>query len=286
MVGFSQSAMGSRGLEAATKAAFLQDLKARGKISNSIVISELTVGHYANRADIVLANSKLHCFEIKTSRDRLLRLEDQIQSYSGCFDLITVVVATTHLEKVKKSIPDYVGIVEIFGNEIDILFNIVRKAKINKNKTKKGMLGFLPAKDIRSFVSGKPASGKRIDIVSLAERLPEKEIHKNIIEFLKNRYTPSHLAFWDKCKSQITATDLRLLMAWHRNDANDLPQSTGDNPKDIDFEWTVYREIGRSFDSVPTDIREKIELKSNPSTPPRWGPSRDHQSAPADASAN
>lgn len=286
MVGFSQSAMGSRGLEAATKAAFLQDLKTRGEISDSIVISELTVGNYANRADIVLVNSRLHCFEIKTSRDRLLRLEDQIQSYSDCFDLITVVVATTHLEKIGKSVPDYIGIIEIFGNNENILFRTIRKAKLNRNKTKKGMLGFLPAKDIRSFVSRKPVSGKRTDIVSLAESLSENKIHKNIIEFLKKRYTPTHLAFWSKCKSQITTTDLRLLMAWHRNGVNDLPQSTDDNPKAIDFEWTVYRQIGRSFESVPTDIRDKIALKTNPSTPPRWGPSRDHQNAPADAGAN
>ena len=78
--------------------------------SDSRVVDELSLPVARARIDIAVINGFLHGYEIKGASDTLNRLPSQLEAYQKVFDYVTVVTEDTHLEKVKKDIPSWVGI--------------------------------------------------------------------------------------------------------------------------------------------------------------------------------
>ena len=58
------------------------------KTDPALIIEELGVNHGSARADIAAVNGILHCYEIKSDRDTLLRLPGQIKAYNAVFDQV------------------------------------------------------------------------------------------------------------------------------------------------------------------------------------------------------
>jgi len=72
------------------------------------MITEFRVGPC--KADVVILNGTGTVYEIKSERDSLSRLEEQLAAYSKVFAKVNVIVGENHLKAVLKSVPDYVGI--------------------------------------------------------------------------------------------------------------------------------------------------------------------------------
>ncbi|QWA11099.1 sce7726 family protein [Sodalis ligni] len=79
--------------------------------SNATVVSELRVGN--NKADLVIVNGHSVCYEIKTERDTLKRLPDQIKTFDKIFDRVYVVCSQNHIKNVLKITPENVGVFEL-----------------------------------------------------------------------------------------------------------------------------------------------------------------------------
>lgn len=74
----------------------------------TIVLSELPIGN--SKADFVMINGKGVVYEIKTELDNLERLNSQITDYYKAFSEVVIVTYENNIEKVKKCVPDSVGI--------------------------------------------------------------------------------------------------------------------------------------------------------------------------------
>ncbi len=96
------------------------------------IIDELGVQHGSARVDIAVINGIMHGYEIKSDRDTLMRLPEQIEAYSDIFDQVTIVVGGKHFIDAFKMIPDWWGIETAhIDEEGSVFFNQIRKPENN-----------------------------------------------------------------------------------------------------------------------------------------------------------
>ena len=76
----------------------------------TLVLEELGLKHGAARVDIVVVNGMIHGFELKSDRDTLLRLPDQVRIFSAVLDRATLVVGCRHFDKATRIVPDWWGL--------------------------------------------------------------------------------------------------------------------------------------------------------------------------------
>lgn len=77
---------------------------------NTLIIEELGVRHGSSRVDLAVVNGTLHGYELKSDRDSLRRLPEQLAAYVAVFDLMTIVVGERHLRRAVDLIPDWWGV--------------------------------------------------------------------------------------------------------------------------------------------------------------------------------
>lgn len=103
------------------------------KYENFVVGSEYSFQFGERRADLALLNSgELTAFEIKGGRDKLSRLDYQIESYKSIFDYCFVVCEPSNLAEIRFSIPRDVGILLVDAHQI----KHIRKSKLFKRHDK------------------------------------------------------------------------------------------------------------------------------------------------------
>lgn len=101
------------------------------------IFEELGVRHGTARIDLAIINGIMCGYEIKSDRDTLERLPEQVKEFNSVFDELTLVVGKRHLYKAIHTIPDWWGIIVAkidINNEV--IFQTVRKPAKNKEQTK------------------------------------------------------------------------------------------------------------------------------------------------------
>ena len=101
------------------------------------IIEELGVRHGNVRIDIAVVNGIMHGYEIKSDRDTLERLPEQMTEFNAVFDRITLVVGKQHLYRAIHMVPDWWGItiakINIKGQ---VVFYAIREPEDNKQQDK------------------------------------------------------------------------------------------------------------------------------------------------------
>lgn len=99
---------------------------------NTLVIDELGLKHGTCRADIAVINKYINGFEIKSSKDSLFRLKEQMNTYNSIFDYINLIIEPCHLVSVEKIIPDWWGIIIcVLDNYNEVIFEEIKTPKKN-----------------------------------------------------------------------------------------------------------------------------------------------------------
>lgn len=99
---------------------------------NYRVIPELGLWHGAARIDVAVVNGFLRGFEIKSDRDTLTRLPEQMRAYNAIFDQVTLVVGSKHFVEAFTMVPDWWGIETAHTNEDGaVYFNRIRSPQNN-----------------------------------------------------------------------------------------------------------------------------------------------------------
>lgn len=112
---------------------YLTKLHARDK--NKRIIEELGVQHGNARMDVAVVNGIIHGYEIKSDRDTLDRLSEQVIEYNTVFDKITLVVGKNHLYKSMHLIPDWWGVMVAKQTTKDkLVFQTIRDSEQNKEQ--------------------------------------------------------------------------------------------------------------------------------------------------------
>lgn len=76
-------------------------------------LEEFSLHGGMNRADLAVLNGISHGYEIKSDRDTLLRLPQQVEAYNAVFERATLVVASRHLSAARDIIRPWWGIVRV-----------------------------------------------------------------------------------------------------------------------------------------------------------------------------
>lgn len=103
---------------------------------NTKVVEELGVTHGAARIDIAVVNGIMHGYELKSDKDTLDRLPDQIKIYNTVFDRLTLVVGKSHLHDAIGIVPEWWGItIAKFGTSNNhVSFFNIREPEQNPNQ--------------------------------------------------------------------------------------------------------------------------------------------------------
>jgi hypothetical protein len=107
-------------------------LRSSHSCDDTIVVDELGLASAQARIDVAVINGCVHGYEIKSERDTLERLPDQMAVYARCLEKLTVVCAEKHVRGVKKTVPAWAGIISVrCGPRGAIHFRTERRAKRN-----------------------------------------------------------------------------------------------------------------------------------------------------------
>jgi len=86
-------------------------LLGRHSLRTAAMLNEFRAGMC--KADIVILNGTATVYEIKSERDSLTRLENQVSNYRKVFASVNVVASESHIEKVASAMPRDVGVLEL-----------------------------------------------------------------------------------------------------------------------------------------------------------------------------
>jgi len=102
--------------------------------SETVVVDELGLKHGRCRADIAVINGHFVGYEIKSDKDSLRRLPEQINVYSAVFDRASVIVGEKHARAVKSLLPGWWGLIlTTQGPRGGVKFTVERKASLNRS---------------------------------------------------------------------------------------------------------------------------------------------------------
>lgn len=244
--------------EPAAKAALLSFLRDSERLSRGCIITtELILDKHSVRADVVTVDrDNLHCFEIKTQRDTLARLDKQVDTYAAHADFVTVVAASKHINAVLSRVPPFVGVFEMLSIATPNEIRVVREPQRSPLCNADAMLSLLPATDLRSRLAVK---GKlRADLMAAATAIPSATKKAAVLEFLRDRYLPTSLSLMRAARRRkILPKDLLLLRRWTREPS--IPtvarMKTSAPGTDSCADTLMYEHIKESFGPVPEHIR-------------------------------
>lgn len=151
--------------------------KERILTSSSIVASELVLGQTGCRADLAVWNGRFVGVEVKSARDTLVRLPDQIKAYRRFFDQVMVVCDQLHLPRVAEICNKDVGIYVWREDEI----SVVQPASVQFEPDRYALAKALPLRLLQSCLGIKAERVSRTELEHLA-------INDNSID-LKSIYT-------------------------------------------------------------------------------------------------
>lgn len=83
-------------------------LLGKHSLRTACMLSEFRAGNC--KADLVILNGTATVYEIKSERDSLARLANQMANYLNVFASVNVIVSERHVRKVLATVPDHVGI--------------------------------------------------------------------------------------------------------------------------------------------------------------------------------
>lgn len=99
---------------------------------NTLIVDELGLEHGKCRADIAVINGYINGYEIKSEKDSLVRLKNQIDKYNAVFDHSSIVLEKRHLNEVMNLAPKWWGIIFAMESENrSICFETIREPSQN-----------------------------------------------------------------------------------------------------------------------------------------------------------
>lgn len=159
---------------------------------DTFVIEELGIGYGRSRIDIAVLNGKFIGYEIKSARDSLRRLPQQVTTFGAAFDEIVIVAATKHISSVLENVPRWWGIVEYSETAESTCSKMIRESKPNPSPNN-AVLGELLWKD--EALSALKQKGRKPDprtrrgelIQALTEIVSRRELLSIVRCCLKSR---------------------------------------------------------------------------------------------------
>ena len=156
-------------------------------------IEEFGVCRGQGRIDLAVVNSSLHGYEIKSDRDSLRRLDNQVELYSKVLDRATIVVGNRHLSDALAVVPDWWGVLLFKSGTNASHFKVVRRARKNPSIDPRSLVELLWLDEAVALLDQRAAArgirGKPRQIVwdRVCEHFQVREIADTVRAHLKAR---------------------------------------------------------------------------------------------------
>lgn len=161
---------------------------------SAAIFHEFSLCRRAGRADCAVVNGALWGYEIKSERDTLARLTQQVENYETVFDYCCIVAASRHIQKIRATVPRRWGIFVALGSDLPTI-EILRKPRRNNSTIKSSLIRLMWKPEIVRLLRGHnldvTPSTSIGDLWDHALRLP-------------------HTAIADAVKSSLTARAVKL----------------------------------------------------------------------------
>ena len=198
--------------EARLKAAVIDKLYNGAHVDrDSVVVSEMVVDNWARRADVVLANGKLWCFEIKSELDSLSRLPGQISTFAKSFEKLIIVVAGKFEEPARAMLPDGVG---LWVEDVDGVLKERIRPRISP-LSKSAAINAMTAAELRRLLAcnglSPGAGAQRAQLCEMAACLPAADLANAARDAIKLRYRVRHAVFERERRARGTVAALAAL---------------------------------------------------------------------------
>lgn len=157
------------------------------------IIEELGIRHGTARIDFAVINGIMHGYEIKSDRDTLDRLPEQVEEFNAVFDKLTVVVGKCHLYQAIHIVPDWWGIMLAKFNDSQLVVQVIREPEYNREQVALSIARLLWKEEaLKILEERKRAEGFRHRpresvYARLTEVLDSKTLKRTVSEVLLSR---------------------------------------------------------------------------------------------------
>ena len=182
-------------------------LRRQHEDKKTLVINELGLNHGECRADIAVINGHIVGYEIKSDRDSLGRLDEQVKSYNTVFDRVSIIVGERHSKSVQERVPEWWGLIlSCRGARGAVNFHTLRKASTNASVDPVSLARLLWRNEAAEVLQQKGLPRKTIRqpratlYQCMVEVLSTRELRMTISEYLKKRRNwrcPESLSLYD-----------------------------------------------------------------------------------------
>jgi hypothetical protein len=172
-------------------------LLGRHSLSTATLLNEVRAG--SCKADVVVFNGTSTAYEIKSERDSLARLQNQISNYRQVFASVNVVASSLHLHEVLNAVPEDVGVITLSDR---FTFQNVRKAQNHPERTSPLMiLEILRVEEATSILKNLgqdvplvPNTRMRFELQRIFSGLDPTIVHDQMVKELRSSRSQASLA--------------------------------------------------------------------------------------------
>ncbi|GAB3441628.1 sce7726 family protein [Massilia solisilvae] len=248
------------------KAAVIDKLFASAALSDAVLINEMVIANWSRRADLVVANGKLHAFEIKSDFDSLRRLQGQVETYLSRFDKVTVVCTPKFAQLVRDCTESRVEIWCATSQDDGVRLSVYRRGHATPVSNKRVLYGFLHKSELVALLKSEDrdanADMSRSQLEEQADVLSTRRIKEFVLDALKKRYRESFERFCDIRRGRTQPVDLMKLSkfkAWQKPiefQAAQLGDCASLNAKTLDLK-ALAGKYGPLPADMPTFVRRR-----------------------------
>ena len=124
----------------------------------TVFIEELGISQGRARIDLAVVNGQLHGYEIKSDRDTLRRLPDQVEFYGRVVDKATLVVGDRHFAESSILVPEWWGILRVESSARGPQFKSIRRGRRNPQVEARSLVELLWRDDAIDLLEKKGAA--------------------------------------------------------------------------------------------------------------------------------
>ena len=165
-------------------------------LNTASMMTEFRVGRC--KADVVILNGTGTVYEIKSERDSLSRLENQISDYRDVFASVNVIVGEKHVRNVLDIVPKDVGILKLSGryqiSEVRAALNAPYRTKSSR------IFGSMTLREAGLVMSGLGISTPNVPntlkyraYLELFQDIAPEDAHRMMVNILKKTRSLTHL---------------------------------------------------------------------------------------------
>ncbi len=107
------------------------------------------------RVDVAVVNGSLHGYEIKSDRDSLRRLSNQVALYSRVLDRATLVVGERHANDATAAVPAWWELQLVHVSSVGIALKRVRRGRKNPDRDPRALVELLWLDDARALLAAR-----------------------------------------------------------------------------------------------------------------------------------